>query len=115
MLQAGLADLGMTPGTHGALLDGAIPVEGVPGRPAGICYAEAPRMLSRTCMLVILCLPHHCGIHGRVLAPLHAGFAQETLETAVCCQRPFHPFSHPTLGLSQAKDVLTAQGETEES
>lgn len=42
MLQAGLADLGMAPGAHRALLDGAIPAEGAPGRPARICYAEAP-------------------------------------------------------------------------
>lgn len=43
MLQAGLADLGMTPGAHRALLDGAVPVEGAPGRPAGICHLLKPQ------------------------------------------------------------------------
>lgn len=37
MLQAGLADVGMIPGAHRALLDGAIPVGAAPGRTAGIC------------------------------------------------------------------------------
>lgn len=41
MLQAGLADWGMIPRAHRVLLDGAIPVGAAPGRPAGICEAEA--------------------------------------------------------------------------
>lgn len=45
---------------------------------------------------------------GTVLAPLRAGFAQETLESGVCCQPPSHPFSHLTLGVSQTKAASTA-------
>lgn len=48
---------------------------------------------------------------GAVLAPVNEqALPKQPSKLCFCCQRQSHPFSHPSLGLSQAKAASAAWG-----